>query len=340
MSPGDGSLWGGAEAGQLSGLHIPEQQDSCPCWWPGLHGSSGLEHTIASLMWNRRPRDPQTALLSHELWLFSEATVLPQPTDTTCPTPCRQHTDSFSIPQLILSCGSPGPSFSLLPSPFHILSSPHLYCLGPGSPKETPYPWELNWSWVGPLLGSRWRRWQGRFPAPAWRPAYVATDCVESSHGLGSSFKKQKSPSQKHHETRRWATVLLQPGQLRTAEVSQPQLRVAKGVDVRVLEEPSTFKASHLKGAWSEFLWLRHICFCWEGQVCQGLGETRWQRRALEMSQTPRVTAEPWGKDTAFVSVPYPLPQAGFHLTFDTYQKTVELEDWNYEKNIKMSFVH
>lgn len=63
--------------------------------------------------------------------------------------------------------------------------------------------------------------------------------------------------------------------QLRTTKVSQPCLWVAQVMDVGTLEEPSTSQVRQLRGAWSEFLWLRHICFCEEGQVCLGLEKTR-----------------------------------------------------------------
>ena len=58
------------------------------------------------------------------------------------------------------------------------------------------------------------------------------------------------------------------------------------------------------------------------------------------MSWTPRISLSPEEKPQHLIST-LPYPRLVFTSHSDTYLKTpVELEDRNYEKNIKMSFVH
>lgn len=58
------------------------------------------------------------------------------------------------------------------------------------------------------------------------------------------------------------------------------------------------------------------------------------------MSWTPRISLSPEEKPQRLIP-PLPYPWLVFTSHSDTYHKTpVELEDQNYEKNIKMCFVH
>lgn len=58
------------------------------------------------------------------------------------------------------------------------------------------------------------------------------------------------------------------------------------------------------------------------------------------MSWTPRISLSPEEKPQRLIP-PLPSPRLVFPSHSDMYHKTpVELEDWNYEENMKMSFVH
>ena len=73
-----------------------------------------------------------------------------------------------------------------------------------------------------------------------------------------------------------------------------------------------------------------------------GFGENRMIKEGLRNVMDSKDLTEPRGKATAFdPSPPLPSPRLVFPSHSDMYHKTpVELEDRNYEENMKMSFVH